>query len=86
MMTVKKYFGKSLLCCVCICFIINTTAQTKPPLFKVIAFYTAKSDLAHISFVREANKWFPEMGKLYNFTYDSTNNWSNLNEEFLSRY
>ena len=37
-------------------------AQNKPPLFKVIAFYTAKNDLAHISFVHEANKWFPQMG------------------------
>jgi len=65
---------------------ITTNAQTKPPLFKVIAFYTAKSDLAHISFVHEANKWFPQMGKYYNFSYDSTNNWGNLNEEFLSQY
>ncbi|HEY5771438.1 MAG TPA: ThuA domain-containing protein, partial [Chitinophagaceae bacterium] len=64
----------------------NINAQNKPPLFKVIAFYTAKNDLAHISFVHEANKWFPQMGALYNFSYDSTNNWNDLNEEFLSRY
>jgi hypothetical protein len=64
----------------------NVNAQNKPPLFKVIAFYTAKNDLAHISFVHEANKWFPQMAALYNFSYDSTNNWNNLNEEFLSHY
>ena len=64
----------------------NINAQNKPPLFKVIAFYTAKNDLAHISFVHEANKWFPQMGALYNFSYDSTNNWNDLNEEFLSHY
>jgi len=58
----------------------------KAPLFKVIAFYTAKNDLAHISFVHEANKWFPQMGALYNFSYDSTDNWSNLNDEFLAQY
>jgi len=52
----------------------------------VIAFYTAKSDLAHISYVHEANIWFPEMAKKYNFTYDSTKNWANLNAEFLSHY
>ena len=28
--------------------------------FKVLAFYTARQDLAHISFVHEANKWFAE--------------------------
>ncbi|OCX51967.1 hypothetical protein BEL04_14970 [Mucilaginibacter sp. PPCGB 2223] len=60
-------------------------AQGKPK-FRVIAFYTAKSDQAHISFVHEANKWFPEMAKKYNFTYDSTNVWSNLNAEYLSHY
>ena len=56
------------------------------PKFKVIAFYTAKNDQAHISYVHEANSWFPEMAAKYNFTYDSTNNWDNLNSEFLSKY
>lgn len=54
--------------------------------FNVIAFYTAKSDLAHISFVHEANGWFPEMAKKYHFTYDSTNDWTKLNDEFLKKY
>jgi hypothetical protein len=75
-----------MLCIVCSVVIVNINAQNKTPLFKVIAFYTAKEDLAHISFVHEANKWFPQMGSLYNFSYDSTNNWNNLNEEFLSHY
>lgn len=61
-------------------------AQTKSPRFKVIAFYTGKNDLAHISFVKEANKWLPDMAKKYNFSYDSTSNWDNLNLEFLSKY
>jgi uncharacterized protein len=54
--------------------------------FKVIAFYTAKEDLAHISFVHEANKWFSELALKKNFTYDSTNDWNNLNTKFLSHY
>lgn len=61
-------------------------AQNKNFRFKVIAFYTAKNDLAHISFVHEANKWFPEMARKYNFIYDSTSNWNNLNANFLSQY
>lgn len=56
------------------------------PRFKVIAFYTAKEDRAHISFVHEANRWFPAMAAQYNFVYDSTNDWENLNTAFLSRY
>jgi len=75
---IKKVF----LLVICSCFLTQLTAQA----FKVIAFYTARQDLAHISFVHEANKWFPGMGKKYGFTYDSTNDWSNLNPTFLSRY
>jgi len=61
-------------------------AQAKKPGFRVIAFYTAKQDLAHISFVHEANRWFPAMAAANHFTYDSTDNWNNLNAEFLSKY
>src|SRR5215475_4293177 len=61
-------------------------AQTKSSQFKVIAFYTERNDLAHISFVHEANKWFPKMAAKYNFIYDSTNDWNKMNTEFLSQY
>jgi hypothetical protein len=54
--------------------------------FHVIAFYTGKDDLAHISFVREANRWFPKAAAQYGFSYESTTNWNNLNSDFLSRY
>jgi uncharacterized protein len=54
--------------------------------FKVIAFYTAKNDKAHISFVNEANRWFSRQASQYNFSYDSTNNWNDMNPGFLSQY
>ena len=69
-----------------ILFISLATAQNHNPKFKVIAFYTAKSDLAHISFVEEANNWFSEIAAKNNFNYDSTNNWNNLNTKFISQY
>jgi hypothetical protein len=61
-------------------------AQSVEPGFKVIAFYTGREDLAHISFDHEANRWFPKMGAKYDFTYDCTTNWDNLNGGFLSHY
>jgi hypothetical protein len=70
----------------CFCITAYIHAQNNYPLFKVIAFYTAKNDLAHISFVHEANRWFPKIARQYNFVYDSTNNWDNLNLSFLSQY
>ncbi len=64
---------------------IGSQAQKKPA-FRVIAFYTAKNDQAHISFVHEANRWFPKMAAQHGFQYDSTSDWTNLNADFLSRY
>src|ERR1700688_3346136 len=37
------------------------------PEFRVIAFFTGKQDQAHISFLHEAERWFPEMAAKYNF-------------------
>jgi len=74
-----------LTCLVCL-FVAAAQAQSSPPRFKVVAFYTGKEDQAHISFVREANKWFPKMAAERGFVYDSTTDWSHLNAEFLAPY
>ncbi len=46
---------KSLLITIIIITFGFTSFAKKNPDFKVIAFYTGKSDKAHISFVHEAN-------------------------------
>ena len=81
--TIIKQLLSLLLLNLCI---VAAGAQALPPKFKVIAFYTGKEDLAHISFVHEANHWFPEMAAKYGFSYDATTNWSDLNAAFLSHY
>src|SRR5687767_8585250 len=81
-MIISRYLYLTLLSC--LSFSVN--AQRNVPDFKVLSFYTAKNDAAHISFVHEANKWFSRMGAVYGFRYDSTQNWDNLNAEFLSQY
>ena len=73
---------KLLVLIVVLLAIGSVEAQT----FKVIGFFTAKNDRAHITFVREANKWFDKTGKQNGFSYDSTSNWNNMNEEFLKKY
>lgn len=60
--------------------------QKNKPAFRVLAFFTAKNDLAHISYVHEANKWFPAAAAKYHFQYDSTSDWSKLNADTLARY
>ncbi|WP_245645504.1 hypothetical protein [Niabella ginsenosidivorans] len=67
----------------CIVFAVTAyrlPAQFSSAAFKVIAFYTAKNDPAHISFVHEANRWFPKIARQYHFQYDATDNWNNLND------
>ena len=56
------------------------------PAFNVIAFYNGTWDPAHISFVREANQWFPQIAAQYNFAYTATNDWSRLNASNLAQY
>jgi uncharacterized protein len=67
-------------------FTLGAVAQTKGPRYRVIAFYTGRSDKAHVSFVGEANRWFPKMATERGFSFDSTTNWGNLNLEFLAHY
>src|SRR6266699_1773304 len=56
------------------------------PKFRVVAFYTGKEDPAHISFLREAERWFPAIAAKYHFSYDATSDWHNLNADFLAAY
>lgn len=77
---------KKILLLLFLCISFCQFAQQHKKSFRVIAFYTAQHDPAHISFVHEANKWFGEMAQQYHFSYDSTNNWDNLNTKFLAQY
>ncbi|SDG75553.1 ThuA domain-containing protein [Mucilaginibacter sp. P25] len=82
---IRKVILFAIVLCMAFFCVSSAHAQSHKK-FKVIAFYTGRSDLAHISFVHEANRWFPKMAEKYNFTYDSTNNWANMNPEFLAKY
>ncbi|WP_328539872.1 ThuA domain-containing protein [Streptomyces sp. NBC_00344] len=60
--------------------------RTAAPAFKVLAFYDGTYDAAHISFVHEANQWFPQAAAANGFSYTSTNDWSQLNTANLANY
>lgn len=53
---------------------------------RMIGFFTAKNDRAHISFVHEANRWLEKMSQNCGFIYDSTADWTQLNRENLANY
>jgi len=68
--------------------LVGLAARQPPPAtrFSVLAFYTARRDPAHISFVQEANRWFPETARTHNFSYESTSDWTRLNADSLKEY
>ena len=85
MKTQRVFITVMGICLICF-YSLTIMAQAKTHEFRVIAFFTGRADLAHISFVHEANRWFPKMAAANHFTYDSTKDWNNLNEKFLSQY
>jgi len=66
-------------------FIAHAAGRQKP-IFRVLAFYTAQNDPAHISFVHEANRWLAQQALSHHFQYDSTNDWNLLNTRHLAGY
>ncbi|MGX5819810.1 ThuA domain-containing protein [Chitinophaga lutea] len=62
------------------------SAAAQEPAFRVLAFFTGKSDLAHISFVEESYAWFQQAAKQENFVYDTTRNWDDMRPEVLATY
>ena len=81
-----RFVIRALCCAVLFGCSSGLGAGRAKPGFRVVAFFTGKQDQAHISFVREANVWFPEVAARHGFRYDTTSNWKNLNAEFLADY
>jgi uncharacterized protein len=63
-----------------------TGARTAEPSFRVLAFFTGKQDQAHISFLGEAVRWFPQQAAAHGFTFDTTSDWSRMNDSALAPY
>jgi hypothetical protein len=78
--------GKALSIVALVCCCVGIGAAPAKPRFRAIAFFTGKKDDAHISFLREAVRWFPEMAARSNFAFDTTSDWRNLNAAYLGKY
>jgi len=66
--------------------LLSTLAQAQANNKKhIVAFFTGREDLAHISFLKEAIPYFKDLARRNRYSFDTTSNWSNLNEEYLRR-
>ena len=69
-----------------LCGAITAAAAEAPaPSFHVVAIYEGKTEEAHLSFVREANRWFGELARQDGFSYEATTDWGKLEPGFLAR-
>lgn len=82
----KIIFRRYFRIIVCLVILLSFSQAYAKKTFRVIGFFTAKHDRAHITYVHEANKWFAAQATRYHFQYDSTSDWNNLNAEFLKSY
>src|SRR5260370_20440144 len=86
MIIFKSIVRRAIVFCAVVLYSFSLNAQSPAHKFRVVAFYTGRNDRAHISFVNEAKRWFPEMAAKYNFAFEATTNWSQLNAEFLKQH
>lgn len=80
--TVTRRIGLGILA---LSLTAGAAAPAPAPQFRILAFYTAKDDAAHISFAEEANRWFPSVAGENHFAYSATTNWNELNAASLAQ-
>jgi len=56
------------------------------PRFKVLAFYSDKTELDHIQFAQDAVKFLTERATSEHFTLEATTHWEDLNDDHLRGY
>ncbi|HET6179798.1 MAG TPA: ThuA domain-containing protein [Candidatus Sulfotelmatobacter sp.] len=54
--------------------------------FRVLAFYSAKTEPDHVQFAEGALEFFKEIAARDHFTFDASTNWDDLNSPDLSKY
>jgi hypothetical protein len=60
------------------------SAQKNPT--RVLAFYTTTVEKDHVQFAYDALRFYTRLAKEKHFSFDSTTDWSKLNEDTLKKY
>jgi type 1 glutamine amidotransferase len=77
---IKKLF------CLLIIATLYSTAFAQKPAFKVLALYTTTVEDDHVDFANDAIKYFTALAAKRNFSFDTTTNWNDINDENLKKY
>jgi uncharacterized protein len=54
--------------------------------FKVLAFHSTKVEPDHVAFSKDLRAYFAEVADTADFTFDTTTDWTNLNDTLLRNY
>jgi type 1 glutamine amidotransferase len=61
-------------------------AVAQKPRFKAVAFYSTTGEMDHINFAKDALYFFEQTAVTQRFTFEATQDWSNLKDDYLSNY
>ena len=64
----------------------HTKYSTQPPVFKALAFYSTNVEKDHVQFANDIIPFYQKLAKEKNFIFDTTTQWSKLNDDTLKNY
>ena len=74
------------LFCLAIITVLCTVAFAQNSKFKVLALYTTTVESDHVDFAKDAIQYFTDLAAKRGFTFDTTTNWKNVNDDNLKNY
>ncbi len=80
----KDYPLRGFMLLALLCIAMPGAAQ--PSRFKMLAFYSAKTEPDHVQFAEGALKFLAACSAKDGFTFESTTNWENMNDAYLKAY
>ena len=72
--------------CLFVLLMFKQTVFAQTPKFRVLAFYSTKVESDHVDFAKDAIRFYSKMAADKGFTFDTTQNWNDLNTENLKKY
>ena len=77
---------RTLLAATLLLLFWNIAAVAQEPAFKVLAFYSTDVEPDHVHTANDALAFYRTLAAKNNFTFDSTTDWTKLNETDLKPY
>jgi len=74
------------LFCLFVLLLFKQQVFAQAPKFRVLAFYSTRVEPDHVDFAKDAIRFYMKMAADKGFSFDTTQNWNELNSENLKNY